>query len=137
MQKRKRSLQPFMIVVGETLSSITNAYVCVDKNFYKLPSTIEALDVLFKVFYVLDTFYPPESSHLWSIIQEFLYGIKPQHGERSETRTAEVILALTKKREAQSHQNVDDNDQDSSRSADSLPQDRVDNTGEFLLSKII
>lgn len=85
MPERKRSLQPFLIVVGDVVTDITEAYVCVDKIFYQFQMTWEAFQTLFEIFYVFDTFYPPESSHLWGIIQQGLFEIKPVDGERVVT----------------------------------------------------
>lgn len=97
MNERKRTVQPFMIVVSTVLSSIKAAYVCFDGIFYKFPSTIEALSGLFQTFHVLDTSYPPESSHLWGIIEQAVYGIAPTPTESTQARTTEVVAALASK----------------------------------------
>ncbi|KAK0161694.1 hypothetical protein PV327_008113 [Microctonus hyperodae] len=66
-------LQPYMIVVGETMTRISEFYVCVDRVRYKLHSALSALDLLFKIFHVLDTGYPLASEHLWMLMQRSLY----------------------------------------------------------------
>lgn len=70
---RGAPLQPYMIVVGETLTTLSEFYVCVDKLLYEVNSALSALDILFKVYHVLDARYPPESEHLWMLIQRSLY----------------------------------------------------------------
>lgn len=70
---RGTPLQPYMIVVGETLTTIHEFYVCVDKLQYKVNSALSALDILFKIYHVLDAGYPPESEHLWILMQLSLY----------------------------------------------------------------
>lgn len=109
MYEHKRSVQPFLIVVAEELSNIAEVYICMDKTFYKLPSVIRALDTLFKLFHVLDTFYPPESGHLWAIIEQAVYEIKPLAGQPVESRTTEVIVALNSKRETSRQHVIEQN----------------------------
>lgn len=129
MSKRKRSLQPFLIVVAITLSDIEEVYICLDKTFYKLPSTIEALNTLFQIFYVLDTFFPPESSHLWHIIERAVYGIKPQAGEHIENCTIEVVSALEAKRAARTEPVSQDEGTEQTQSSEDInPQQSNNNS---------
>ncbi|KAK0076651.1 hypothetical protein PV325_005055, partial [Microctonus aethiopoides] len=69
----KTSLQPYIIVVGETFTTICDFYVCVDTVRYKVDSALSALDILFKIFHVLDARYPPASEHLWILIGRVVY----------------------------------------------------------------
>ncbi|XP_011859109.1 PREDICTED: uncharacterized protein LOC105556622 [Vollenhovia emeryi] len=73
MKKLGLTLQPFIIVVGPTLSEISSFYVCVDKVLYKVPSVLKALEICFKCFHVLNAVYPPESEHLWLLLQRSLF----------------------------------------------------------------
>lgn len=65
--------QPYIIVVGPSLKNIQNSYVCIDDVLYTTSSTVEAVDVCFKAFHVLQLNYPAASEHLWIIIQKCIY----------------------------------------------------------------
>lgn len=73
MKKLGMTVQPFIIAVGLTLSEIDSFYVCIDTVLYKVPSALKALEVCFKSFHVLDAEYPPESEHLWLLLQRSLF----------------------------------------------------------------
>lgn len=73
MKKLGITLQPFIIAVGSTLSEISSFYVCIDQVLYKVPSALKALKVCFKSFHALDAIYPPESEHLWLLLQRSLF----------------------------------------------------------------
>ena len=70
MFEKQLPLQPYIIVVGLVLSDITESYVAIDTALYSVDSTQEALDVCFKAFHAR---YPPESQHIWMMIQKGLY----------------------------------------------------------------
>lgn len=67
------TVQPFIIAVGLTLSEIDSFYVCIDTVLYKVPSILKALEICFKSFHVFDAVYPPESEHLWLLLQRVLF----------------------------------------------------------------
>lgn len=73
MKNLGMTVQPFIITVGLTLSEIDSVYVCIDKVLYKVPSALKALEVCFKSFHVLNAIYPPESEHLWLLLQRSLF----------------------------------------------------------------
>lgn len=64
------TLQPFIIAVGPTLSETSSFYVCIDKVLYKVPSALKALEVNLFMRLML---YPPESEHLWLLLQRSLF----------------------------------------------------------------
>ncbi|KYN14493.1 hypothetical protein ALC57_13299, partial [Trachymyrmex cornetzi] len=78
-EKEKRALQlrltiqPYIIVVGCTLAEVNAFYVCIDKVLYQVSTALAAIDLCFKIFHVFDVTYPPESEHIWNIIQLCLY----------------------------------------------------------------
>lgn len=43
-----------------------------------MESTLEAFDITFKAFHVLQICYPDASKHLWMLIQEGLYTFRTQ-----------------------------------------------------------
>ncbi|KAK0165517.1 hypothetical protein PV328_004024 [Microctonus aethiopoides] len=91
LQIRKVQLQPFLIVVGPELTAIEEKYLCMGGIFYKLSTTLEAIDVLFQLFHSLDINFPLESTFIWQILEEGIYGIKSQN---IETNAAGVLLSL-------------------------------------------
>lgn len=72
MYEKGLPLQPYIIVIGPKLSAISESYVAIDTSLYSVASTLEALDVCFKAFNVLHARYPPESSHIWMVLQKAL-----------------------------------------------------------------
>lgn len=98
MQLRKVQLQPFLIVVGPELTEIEEKYLCMGGIFYKLNSTIEAIDILFQLFHSLDINFPAESTFIWQILEEGIYGIKSQN---IETNAAGILLSLQNWRNSQ------------------------------------
>uniref|UniRef100_A0ABD2WDW9 DDE Tnp4 domain-containing protein n=1 Tax=Trichogramma kaykai TaxID=54128 RepID=A0ABD2WDW9_9HYME len=71
-EKHKVSVQPSIFVVGEDLKNIKESYIIFDSISYKIPSTLEAFKVCFKLFHVLLLKYPFESEHLYILIQKLL-----------------------------------------------------------------
>lgn len=55
------------------IKNISQSYVTIDKILYSTKFILEALDVCFKVFHVLQFNYPDVSKHLWMLIQKGLY----------------------------------------------------------------
>ncbi|KYQ52767.1 hypothetical protein ALC60_08106, partial [Trachymyrmex zeteki] len=68
-QKFGLTVQPYIIVIGPTLTELHAFYVCFDKALYQVSTVLEAVDICFKVFHVFDLHYPPESEHIWYTIQ--------------------------------------------------------------------
>ncbi|KAK0075325.1 hypothetical protein PV325_007043, partial [Microctonus aethiopoides] len=62
---RGAPFQPYMIVVGETFTTISEFYVFVDRLLHKVNSALSALDLSFKI----DHVYPPDSEHLRMVMQ--------------------------------------------------------------------
>ncbi|KYN15961.1 hypothetical protein ALC57_11798 [Trachymyrmex cornetzi] len=71
-KKMQISVQPYVIVVG-SITNVSDSYVIIDEVLYSTESTLEALDICFKVFHVLKIDYPDASKHLWMLIQKGLY----------------------------------------------------------------
>lgn len=55
------TVQPYIIVVGDMKDSITAAYVCINDCLWKVGSVLQAVDVCFKSFFVLDAEYQAEA----------------------------------------------------------------------------
>lgn len=71
-KETKTSVQPYIIVVGQ-IEDVLQSYVTIDETLYTTTSTLEALDVCFKAFHVLQMNYPDASKHLWMLLQKGLY----------------------------------------------------------------
>lgn len=85
------TLQPFLIVVGESYTSITETYIVIDNNKYKASSILQGIDFVFKAFHVLHAKYPAESEHIWLILERALYKI-----DTSQPITSPGVLMILK-----------------------------------------
>ena len=72
---RGDSLQPFIIVIGNTIDSIESIYVYVDGTRYLMESILQAIDVCFKLYQALDAEYPTTGLNLWNFIQRYVFNI--------------------------------------------------------------
>lgn len=68
-------VQPSVYLVGDNVSNIDASYVAIDSVLYKLETPLSAVDCCFKVFWALNAKYPPESQHIWLLIQKLVYNI--------------------------------------------------------------
>lgn len=64
-----------MVIVG-TIFDIKKILVHVDGSIYKISSVLEAIDVLFKIFFTLNLPYPIASKTTYVFMQEYFYNIK-------------------------------------------------------------
>ena len=72
MAKRILGLQPYVIIVGETLDRIEDPFVNINKTLYSMESSFRAIDICYKVFHVLNAKYPPGSEQIWLLLQQYL-----------------------------------------------------------------
>ncbi|XP_066590164.1 uncharacterized protein [Prorops nasuta] len=70
-----QTLQPFVMVIGPTIGKIISAYICVNEIMYLAENVLKAIDICFKIFFVLNIQYSPESEHIWLLIQKYIYNI--------------------------------------------------------------
>lgn len=74
MRKWKQTIQPFVLVVGDTEKAF---YVVINHELmYKLSSAVRAVDVAFKCFQALHACYPIESNSVWLWLQQYVYKIR-------------------------------------------------------------
>ncbi|XP_017473113.1 PREDICTED: uncharacterized protein LOC108364063 [Rhagoletis zephyria] len=71
----KTPIQPFSIVVGSDLLSLTDFYVSFRYQKFKFSSFIISLDICFKIYQIFSLKYPDESHHVWSFLQHYFYDI--------------------------------------------------------------
>ncbi|KAK0158089.1 hypothetical protein PV327_011134, partial [Microctonus hyperodae] len=98
------SLQPYMIVVSKTFTNISDFYICMDRVRYKVDSALSALDILFKIFHVLDARYPPAREHLWILMERVVY--KFGNDCKKSTSYIESIMQQIRNLEAMSGNNL-------------------------------
>lgn len=76
MLRLGRTLQPFVLYVGESLDKIQSAYVIINDIYYEFSTLISAVDAAFKIFHATGACYPDECVDLWLVIQLGFYKIK-------------------------------------------------------------
>lgn len=81
------TVQPYIIVIGSSFSSITDSYVVIDDHFYKTCSVLQTFDFLFKAFHALNAHYPKECEHIWLVVERVLLIL--------ETSVVEIPAVLT------------------------------------------
>ncbi|KAE8739898.1 hypothetical protein FOCC_FOCC014598 [Frankliniella occidentalis] len=67
--------QPLIVLVCSSPDNVRSAHVSVASLRYDLDSVLEALDVCFKLYQSLHCKYPPESKHIWTVLQRGIYKI--------------------------------------------------------------
>ncbi|PIK42603.1 hypothetical protein BSL78_20529 [Apostichopus japonicus] len=83
--------QPFILIIGENRRNPEQQFVIVERMAMPASSLIKAVDLCFKVFYVLDLNYPWESNNVWDFIQKNIYGLGEGKGR---LRSTPSVLAL-------------------------------------------
>lgn len=71
--KKKLTLQPFLIVVGNTLSTLDEFYMYIDNVKYKFPTFLSSLSTCFKTFHVFNVEYPEFCTGVWIFIQRYFF----------------------------------------------------------------
>ena len=72
VEKHILCLQPYVIVVRETLDRTEDPYVNINKTMYSMEFSFKAIDICYKVFIVLNAKYPPGSELIWLLLQQYL-----------------------------------------------------------------
>lgn len=75
ISKKKKPMQPFIILVGSNIQAIDDFYVYFDYIIYKLSTFLKSLEVCFKIFFVFNLHYPNEIQHIWFFIQKYFFEI--------------------------------------------------------------
>lgn len=103
----KLSNQPFIVVVG-TLHNIKEIMIRIDDNTYKVKSIIEAIDLLFKIFYVMNVEYPFACRSTWTFIQEFFYKIPTaSSGKKKAKKFVTVVNLINKLKNMNENDNIE------------------------------
>ena len=89
LEKRGLVLHPCIITIEE--KKLVDFCVYFDAIFYKCQTLLNALDLLFKVYHVLNLNYPPEAEPLWLFIQQALFQIHTPY-DKSFQRVSELLV---------------------------------------------
>lgn len=89
-----KEVQPYIIVVGPSLTEIESSYIIIDKIHFKCTSTLKAVDLLFKLFFALRIKYPPQAAHIWLLIQKGIFKINEFGGTKDIAYIADILNAL-------------------------------------------
>lgn len=95
LQKLGLTLQPFILVVGPSLTEIEAIFVRIDDISYKLKTLFKALEICFMIFMVLDLKYPSAAEHIWYLFQRTIFDIEIQ-GEHKILMICDVIKKIPK-----------------------------------------
>lgn len=91
----KKTFQPIVVYIGESITSIEKCYVVVEDTRYELPNPIAAVDVAFKIFQATAAEYPILSHDIWLFIKKGLYKVETQYDRISQSvKTFLVDLGL-------------------------------------------
>lgn len=71
--KKGLTLQRFLFVIGDNLSSVTSSYVYID--IILLESPTRAVEVAFKFYHALHCEYPAQSERVWIVLQKTLFDL--------------------------------------------------------------
>ncbi|XP_031338513.1 uncharacterized protein LOC116167315 [Photinus pyralis] len=91
LRKVKKSTQPFIYGVGENIFSLSEITVYFDGIRYKFKNFIRAVDICFKLIYLFNLEFPPESIMFYNFLEIFFYFFEPKN---VSTRVHVIIDAL-------------------------------------------
>ncbi|CAB4005822.1 Hypothetical predicted protein [Paramuricea clavata] len=83
------SQSPFILAI-DARESPNQVFVAVDRQGLEQPSLVKAVDVCFKLFYILDVHYPWQCAVTWEFIQKVLYGIE----DKLKGKTSPAVIAM-------------------------------------------
>ncbi|CAG9763573.1 unnamed protein product [Ceutorhynchus assimilis] len=87
LSEHNLTMQPFAVVIGGS-----NFFIQIENQSFKVDSALRTLELTFKMFYALDLGYPCESEHIWLLIEEILFNMKPK---KKHPSSASIIHRYT------------------------------------------
>lgn len=76
--------QPYIAIVGSSLSTIKSYLVIVNPNtFYKRQNILDSIDTCFKIIWALNAEYSSDSYAVWYFIQKSFYKLSSPHDKGS------------------------------------------------------
>lgn len=88
-------MQPFIFIVGSSLTEIETIFVRIDNVSYKVKILWKALEISFMIFIVLDLKYPPAAEHIWYLFQRSVFNIE-LHGDNKIPMICDVVKKISK-----------------------------------------
>lgn len=83
--KLKETLQPYIIAVGPQLTEVNEFYIIIDDVIYKMENALRAVDIVYKIFQVLNIKYPSACEQIWLFIQKYVYGYSTKWDKRDKS----------------------------------------------------
>lgn len=83
----KATLQPFPVVVGNSLEDFHSTYIYMDSFYYKVQNPVVAVDLCFKAYHCLHASYPAQSVAPWLFLQRAIYGIETPWDQKNANVT--------------------------------------------------
>lgn len=80
---------PFVLAIGNRCNP-SQVFAIVEGQGLELPNLTKAVDVCFKLFYILDINYPWQCFSSWEFIQKVLYGIE----DKDKGKTSPAVVAM-------------------------------------------
>ncbi|XP_071852236.1 uncharacterized protein [Apostichopus japonicus] len=81
--------QPFVLIMGDR-DAAHQIFVVADGHGLEQQTLLKALDVCFKLFYVLDLHYPWQCAVTWEFVQKVLYGLD----SKVKSKTSPAVIAM-------------------------------------------
>ncbi|KAL0110647.1 hypothetical protein PUN28_013912 [Cardiocondyla obscurior] len=75
LYKKGLTVQPYIVVVGPTLTNIYAFYVIIKDKNYQTNTLFDAIKFCFQTYFVFDLKYPTECQHLWYLMQWELFNV--------------------------------------------------------------
>lgn len=69
------SVQPFPVIVGDTLAEIHSSYIVIDGRPIQVEGPLRALEIAFKCYFALNCDYPIQSQRPWIVLQKTLFNV--------------------------------------------------------------
>lgn len=85
------TVQPFIIIVGESLDNIKTYFVVINEVFYAVSNILTAVSLCFKIIWVVNAQYPVECHSTWMFVQNAFFQFKTKFD--SSSTSALTLLA--------------------------------------------
>ena len=83
----KQLCQPLITIVGPDLNNL-KGYISIDNCTYPFESALKSVNTCFKIIHAIVAEYPPECSHVWQLIQIYIYDLKTEWDKKSSIVSA-------------------------------------------------
>ncbi|KAF7998393.1 hypothetical protein HCN44_009791 [Aphidius gifuensis] len=75
--KLKKSFQPRPVIVGP-IENIQASYIAIDKELLPADNPLHAVEVMLKIYYILNLEFPPEAALSWKFLALAIYNFAPK-----------------------------------------------------------